>query len=57
MLQWIVENLGTLIISLTLLVILTSIVIHLIRQKKQGRHSCGCNCSSCSMNGCGCCGK
>ena len=53
MLGWIESNLGTLIISIILLAIITSIVIHLIRQKKQGKHSCGGNCSACSMN-CGC---
>lgn len=53
MFQWIESNLGTLIISIILLVIITSIVIHLIRRKKQGKHICGGNCSVCSMN-CGC---
>ena len=54
---WFAVNLGTLIISLVLLAVMTSIVIHLIHQKKQGKHSCGGNCSACSMNCSSHCGK
>ena len=46
MLNWITANLSTIVISAILLAIVTSISLHLIRQKKQGRSSCGCNCAS-----------
>ena len=51
MLAWIAQNLGTILISAVLLVIVIAIVRYLIRQKKQGRSSCGCNCAHCAMHG------
>ena len=51
MLNWITANLSTIVISAILLAIVTSISLHLIRQKKQGRSSCGCNCAHCAMAG------
>ena len=51
MLNWITANLSTIVISAILLAIVTSISLHLIRQKKQGRSSCGCNCAHCAMHG------
>ena len=51
MLQWIGANLGTILICLVLLAIVTFIIVHLIRQKKQGKSSCGCNCAHCAMHG------
>ena len=39
MLNWITANLSTIVISAILLAIVTSISLHLIRQKKQGRSS------------------
>lgn len=51
MLSWIRENLGTILICAILLAIVTSIIIYLIRQKKRGKSSCGCNCAHCAMHG------
>ena len=51
MFAWIAQNLGTILISAVLLVIVIAIVRYLIRQKKQGRSSCGCNCAHCAMHG------
>ena len=51
MLNWITANLSTIVISAILLAIVTSISLHLIRQKKQGRSSCGCNFAHCAMHG------
>ena len=51
MLQWIGANLGTILICLVLLAIVTFIIVHLVRQKKQGKSSCGCNCAHCAMHG------
>lgn len=47
MLQWIAANLATLLISLALLAVVTLIIRHLLRQKKQGKSSCGGNCARC----------
>ena len=51
MLQWIGANLGTILICLVLLAIVTFIILYLVRQKKQGKSSCGCNCAHCAMHG------
>ena len=51
MLQWIGANLGTILICLVLLAIVTFIIVHLVQQKKQGKSSCGCNCAHCAMHG------
>ena len=41
MFAWLAENLGTIVISAVLLAIVAAIVIYLIRQKKQGKSTCG----------------
>ena len=51
MFQWISENLPTILISVVLLAIVTSISISLIRQKKQGKSSCGSGCAHCALHG------
>lgn len=51
MLQWLSANIGTILICLVLLVIVGLIVRSMIRQKKQGKSSCCCNCAHCAMHG------
>ena len=51
MLAWVTANLSTIIVSAILLAIVTFISLHLIRQNKQGKSSCGCNCAHCAMHG------
>ena len=51
MLDWFAANLGTILISLVLLVIVSLIVVYLLRQKKAGKSSCGANCAHCAMAG------
>ena len=51
MLDWSAANLGTILISLVLAVIVTLIVVYLLRQKKAGKSSCGANCAHCAMHG------
>ena len=51
MLDWFAANLGTILISLVLLVIVSLIVVYLLRQKKAGKSSCGAGCASCAMHG------
>ena len=51
MLNWIIENTPTLIVSAVLIAITTLIVVHMIRNKKKGKTSCGCDCGSCPMSG------
>ena len=51
MLHWVSANLSTIIVSAVLLAIIIAISIYLIRQKKKGSSSCGCNCAHCAMHG------
>lgn len=52
MLTWLTQNIGTIIISAVLLIVCAAIVRYLIRQKKQGKHSCGGACAHCANAGC-----
>lgn len=49
MLSWIAANLGTIIVSVVLILIVTGIIIVMIRDKKQGKSTCGGNCAHCKM--------
>lgn len=51
MLQWIGANIGNLLLCAVLAAIVILILVHLIRQKKQGKSSCGCGCANCAMRG------
>jgi hypothetical protein len=51
MLNWVTANLSTILVSAVLLAIVILISIHLIRQKKAGRSSCGGSCAHCAMHG------
>ncbi len=51
MLQWLSENIATIIICAVLAVAVAGIIIYLIRNKKRGKSSCGCGCASCAMKG------
>ncbi len=49
MLNWIMQNLATILISLALLIVVVLIVMRLIRKKRQGEPFCGCGCANCAM--------
>ena len=51
MLQTIVNHAGTIIVMLILIGIISAAVVTLIRDKKQGRSTCGSNCGCCPMAG------
>lgn len=53
MLQWIGTNIGTILISLLLLAAVALIIRSMMRDKKQGKSSCGGNCAGCAA--CGAC--
>ncbi|MBR5417052.1 MAG: FeoB-associated Cys-rich membrane protein [Clostridiales bacterium] len=44
---WLTDNLGTIIISLILLVVVGLVIYKMISDKRKGKSSCGCNCGSC----------
>ena len=50
MLNWVTANLSTIIVSAILLAIIIAISTYLIRQRKRGRKSCGCNFAHCAMH-------
>ena len=47
MFSWIGANLSTILISIVLIAIVTFISLSLIRQKRQGKSSCGGHCAHC----------
>lgn len=42
------ENLGTIITGIIVFVIAGSIIFKLMRDKRQGKSSCGCGCENCA---------
>ena len=50
MLGWLSANLGTIIVSIILLLILSAAVMKIIKDRKNGRNSCGCGCANCAMH-------
>lgn len=51
MLSWIGFNFGWLLVLAALTGIVTWIVVRMVKDKKAGKSSCGCNCAGCA----GCC--
>ena len=51
MIQKIMENAGTIVVSLMLIGLVTRVIIRLRKDKKQGKSSCGGNCGCCPMAG------
>lgn len=51
MFGWIADNIGTIVISAVLIAIVVCISLSLIKQKKQGKSTCGGNCAHCAMHG------
>ena len=51
MMNWIANNIATILISLGLLIIVFAIIVKLVKDKKKGKSSCGCNCAHCAMAG------
>lgn len=46
---WLADHIGTIAVSVLLIVIFGAIVARLIKNKKEGKTSCGCGCSGCAM--------
>lgn len=51
MLFWVTKYLPTVLICAVLVVVVGLIVFSLIRDKRRGKSSCGCNCAHCAMAG------
>ena len=48
-LDWIIQNLSTILIALGVFFLCLAIVRKMIRDKKKGKSSCSCGCSGCAM--------
>ncbi|MCR5593009.1 MAG: FeoB-associated Cys-rich membrane protein [Saccharofermentans sp.] len=51
MIEWIINNSGTIIVSVILIVIVSLAVRSLIKKKIKGESTCGCGCSNCPASG------
>ena len=49
--QWLIENLGSIVVVLVLIAIVSDIIVHMIRQKRSGKGGCGCGCDGCANSG------
>ena len=54
MLTWLSGNLANIVITVVLILVVGLVIRGMIRNKKAGKSSCGCNCASCAS--CGSCG-
>lgn len=54
MLAYVTGNLGTILITLFLVLIVAGVICSLVKDKKKGRSSCGGSCAHCNM--CTACG-
>lgn len=43
--------LPTILICLVLAAVVAAVIVHLAREKKRGKSSCGCHCAGCPMSG------
>lgn len=50
MLDFFANNWGTLLAGVITLAVVSLIIVKLIRDKKKGKKSCGCDCGSCSAS-------
>ncbi len=51
MLGFLSANIGTIVVSVVLLVIVFLAVRSMIVAKKKGKSTCGCGCANCAMSG------
>lgn len=51
MINFLLNNIGTIVISLIILLIVSSIIAKLVRDKRKGKSSCGCGCENCPSSG------
>lgn len=49
--EWLSENWGNILVLLILGLAVGGIIASMLKRKKQGKSSCGCNCQGCAMRG------
>ena len=47
--NWFADNIGTIVVLLILILVVSLIIVRMIRNHKQGKTSCGCGCEHCAM--------
>ena len=51
MFEWFYSNMANILIIAAVLGIVTLVIVSMVRDKRAGKSSCGCNCSHCAMAG------
>ena len=51
MLNFLAANLGNIIVSAILILMVALVIVNLLRKKKKGQTTCGCGCSNCPSAG------
>ncbi len=51
MLTWLSDNLATIVVAAILLAIVVLIIVKMVRDRRNGKNSCGCGCESCPSRG------
>ncbi len=51
MIIWITNNIGTITAAAGILAIAVTAFVIILKDKKKGKSSCGCNCAHCAMAG------
>lgn len=51
MLDWIMNNISTMIVCAVLVAVVAAVIHSMVKNKKHGKTSCGCGCDSCAMRG------
>lgn len=51
MLQWLNNNIGSIIAVIVLVALVGAIIVKMVKDKKSGKSSCGCGCEHCAMSG------
>lgn len=49
--EWILQNIGTILICIALCAVLAGVIVSLVRNKKRGKCACGGSCGHCPMSG------
>lgn len=47
--DWLINNIGTIVVAVVVAAIVGLIVFNRVRKKKNGQSTCGCGCSDCPM--------
>ena len=49
--DWLIANIGSILVGVVVLAVVALIIALMVRDKKQGKSSCGNSCASCPMAG------